>query len=178
MTSEYKISITLESKSIARIFWDKIFLGKIRTKKYLLGDYYEMKFKLKNVGENDFPGGTAYIQIDYTSSQRHHLPFQIPEIKKDGEYIIEKIYEKGSERPIRRQALGRDYALFYGKIVDKDDKPVRLIGYGHELLDRASFGSIFVETKTEVNNYYSLIIAAISLIFLIGFNIIRLLLGK
>lgn len=163
---EHKISVESECQSKA-----KLLRGRKKTKKYLLGENYRIKFKLRNVGEKDFPDGRAKIWIDYTSKQRHFMEFLIPKIEKGRELQIEKIDGK----KIERSALGKGYALFFGEITANDGKPVKLIKYGQELPEDASFGAIFIETRTDIYTYYLLVISAVSLVLLVIFSMLNLL---
>ena len=156
----HKISIESTCQSKA-----KLLCGKIKTKKFLFGENYEIKFKMRNVGEKDFPGGGVEIWIDYTSGQRHVMKFDLPKIEKGGEVLIEKI---------TKSALGEGYALFFGKITANDRERVQLIGYGQELPEHVSFGAIFIETRRDVYSYYALITSAVSLVLLVIFSLLQL----
>jgi hypothetical protein len=140
-----------------------------KTKKYLLGENYEITFKLKNVGEKEFPSGRAKVWIDYTSGQRHFMEFFIPKIEKEGELLIEKIDGK-----ISKSALGKGYALFFCGITASDDSPVKVIKYGQDLPENASFGAIFIETRTDIYSYYALMISAVSLVAMVILSILSL----
>lgn len=123
---------------------------------------------MRNVGEKDFPGGEAEIWIHYTSGQKHFMGGVIPEIEKGKEVLINKI---------SWAALGKGYALFFcKKITANDGKRVQLIGYGQELPKNASFGSIFIETRTDLYSYYMLIISAIALVALVILSVLGLIL--
>lgn len=128
-----------------------------------------MTFKMKNVGEKDFPGGKAVIWIGYTSGQKHIDGFTIPEIKK-GE---EKSTPKNS-----RAALAKGYALFFGKITANDGGNVKIVAYDQELPENASFYAIAIETRADVYSYYLLIISTISLVSLVVSSLLQLLFKK
>jgi len=161
----HKISIESECQSKAKLLW-----GRRKTKRYLLGANYEIKFKFRNDGEKEFPGGRANIWIDYTSGQRHFMGFPILKIEKNGELQIEKI----DDEKIEKSALGKGYALFNGEITAKDGEDVQLVKYGQELPKDASFHAIFIETREDVYSYYSLIISACALATLVFFSILQL----
>jgi len=170
----YKISIESECKSKA-----KLLRGKKKTEKFLLGDNYEIKFKFKNVGTGDFPGGKAIILIQYTSGQSHFFRFDIQEVKTSKELIID---EESTGKKIVRSALGAGYALFFGFITSNDGELVNLIKYGQDLSEvgslgtNASFGAIFIEKRNDVYSYYSLLVSAGSLFVLVIFSLIQLIL--
>ena len=157
---EHKISIETTCRSKA-----KLFRGKIRTKRFLLGEHYETTLKMKNVGEKDFPGGKAHIWIRYASPQSHSINFDIPEIRKG---------EEGPPIKFSRAALGKGYASFLGKITSADGKRVKIIRYGQELPEGASFYDIFIETRMQVHNYYMLIISAVALVVLAILSLLHL----
>lgn len=116
-------------------------------------------FKLKNVGEEDFLGGSAEIKIHYPGSIISHTnKLTVPKIKR------EKTIELGK---ISRSALGKGYASFFGKIKDKDGKLVQIVAHGQVLPEDASFYDIFIESRAEIYTYWILIISMISLVLLI-----------
>jgi len=143
----HKISIETTCKSKARLFW-----GRVKTKKFLLGEHYDIKLKLKNVGEKDFPGGKALIRIIYASPQHHSFGFSILPIKVQNDILI--------ELP-SRAALGKRYASFFGKIIANDGEEVKIIRYGQELPEDASFYDIFIETRAEI---YGKILAILTIL--------------
>lgn len=157
---EYKISVETTCQSEA-----KLLRGKIKTKRFMLGAHYETTLKMKNVGEKDFPGGKAQIQIMYASPQNHSINFNIPEIRKG---------EEGPPIKFSRAAMGKGYASFFGKITSADGERVKIMRYGQELPEGASFYDIFIETRMEVHNYYMLIISAVALLVLAILSLLHL----
>lgn len=155
---ESRISIEAICKSQAKLFGRK-------TKKYLLGENYEVVFKMKNIGEKDFPGGMAKIYINYTSGQSHFIGFSISKIEKGKETLTEKI---------SKSALGKGYALFLAEMTANDGEPVKLIKYGQDLPENASFGAIFIETRTDIYSYDALMISAVSLVAMVILSILSL----
>ena len=156
----YKISVESKHDSRAKL-WGR------RTKKILLGAPYEVMLKMKNVGEEDFPSGVATINIRYTSIISHVNRLPVPKI------------DRGKEAPpvkIKRSALGKGYASFFGKIEAKDGKPVQLIAHRQVLPENASFYDIFIESRTDVYSYWMLIISAASLVALVIFSFLRFIL--
>lgn len=59
-------------------------------------------------------------------------------------------------------------------MLSNDGERAKLIGYGEELLENTSFGSIFIETRTDVYSYYMLVISAFSLFLLVIFSALQL----
>lgn len=157
----HKISIETTHKSKARLFW-----GKIKTRKILLEEHYEITLKMRNVGEKDFPGGEALIQTIYTAPQSHSINFVIPEIKRGAE-------TPPIELP-SRAAIGKGYASFLCKIIAKDGEHVKIIRDGQELSNGASFYDIFIKTRTGLYNYYMLVISIFSFILLLIVLVLQL----
>lgn len=154
----YKISIESKHESKAKL-WRR------KTKKILLGSPYEVTLKMKNVGDEDFPGGMAKINIRYPGSIIFHTnKLSVPEIKKG----------ETTEFKIKRSALGKGYASFFGEVFDDHHKPVQIIAHGQELPKDASFYDIFIESRTDVYSYYMLIIGVISLVSLVILSVIQL----
>ena len=146
----HKISIETTCKSKARLFW-----GKKRTKKFLLGEHYETTLKMRNVGEKDFPGGRALIRIIYAAPQSHSENIPLPEIKID---------QEAPPMKFSKAALGKGYASFFCDIIAIDNEQVKIIRNEQELPRGASFYDIFIETRAEIYTYFILFIAFLSFI--------------
>jgi len=116
------------------------------------------------MGETDFPGGKGEFRIEYTTKQFFGISLDIPVIKKGGEETF---------GPYTPGAMGRDFALCFGKINAKDNTPVKLLDkHGQERL--GSLGEIFVETRTDVYSYWILVVSIITLLLLIIFSALQL----
>ena len=143
MIPVHKISIETKTRSKARILW------KIRTSKILVGEHYDIWFKIRNVGEKDFPGGTIKISIVYKSKQRQVIEFPVDAI------------EKGKETPFigsfSEAAMDSGYANFLGEIKAKDGEPVKLMREGQLLPPGATFHDILIKTHADVYGRWVLI---------------------
>lgn len=148
----HKISIEANCRSNAKL----LFHGKMPDR-FIEGQSYEIEFKLKNEGKEDFPEGRAEIQIVHTTQQVHFIRFPIKEIKRGDDILV-------SSKNFTRSAMSRGYALFFCQIFDKDNKPVQLITYGQKLPGRPSFHAVFIESRTDIYTYDALRISAIGLI--------------
>ena len=150
MIPVHKISIETKVRSKARILW------KIRTSKILMGEHYDLWLKLRNVGDEDFPGGMAKISIVYKSKQGQILEFHVDPI------------EKGKETPLvgpfSKAAMDSGYANFLAEIRANDGKPVRLIRNGQVLPPSATFHDILIKTHADVYGVWMLLAILVSIL--------------
>ncbi|MBA7659499.1 hypothetical protein ES703_67480 [subsurface metagenome] len=160
----HKISIESICESRAKLLRRK-------TKRFLFGSSYDITFKMKNLGEKDFLGGKAMVLLKYTSGIVHSIGLDVPKIEKGGEILIPP---KNSPKRIIKSAVGKGYALFFGRMTTNNSESVQLIKYGQELPENASFGAIRIETREDFYSYYSLIISACALVTLVILSILQL----
>ena len=157
----YKLSIEPVCESKAKLFRLK------KSKKFIVGEKYIVSFNVKNIGDKDFPGGRFTFNIRYTDGRTVSLWGGLPALRIKQELHIE---------PWETDALSKDYALFTGKIIANDSNPVELCDKGGQLRSEGkAFGSIFIQTYTEIYSYYALIVSAISLVTLVILSILQFL---
>ena len=151
-----------ESKSKAKIL-----------RSYLVGHKFEVLFELTNVGSAIFPGGKFTLRIDWPNGQVVEETFQIPALG---------LGEVHKTSPLTTKALSRGFALFtLANSHANDKKPVSFRKGSGELIRSGplgtvySFYSILAKEPEEIYEFWGMIIAAVSLAFLVGIELIRFL---
>ena len=161
----YEILLKVESKSKAKILRKHV-------KSYLVGHEFEVCFELTNVGSTVFPGGNFSVSIEWPNGQTVQEPYQIPTL--DPGEVRMHAFTTG--------ALSRGFALFtFQSSLANDGKPVNFRKPSGELIPSGpprtvySFYSILAKEPEEIYEFWGMIIAAVSLAFLVGIELTRFL---
>lgn len=166
LRTEHKILVRLIPTSKAKLF-------RVKTSKFLVGEKYEIAFEFENIGEQDFPGGICTVRVEYTTLQEATLTVQISKIEKGKKVKVEN--EIGQTEKIETEALGKDFALFFGKIKTNDGNPVTLFDkFKQKRPKDEAFDSIFIKTRSDVYAHYALIVSAVSLVILVILSLVQI----
>jgi hypothetical protein len=157
----YKLVLRVESRSTAKV------LG-MHVKDCLVGQNFEVAYKLENIGDRLFPGGSFSVVIHWSNGQFEQTPYTIPELQP-GEI-------KPAEPRSSWGVLSRGFALFY--LVDaKDNDGKEIIFYRspQDAIPKAvSFYSVLGKEPEELYQFWALIATVISLLILVGDKVLQL----
>lgn len=158
--------LKVESKSKAKI------LGK-RVKSYLVGQDFEVTYRIENIGDGEFAGGIVKILISWPNGQGEITPYTIPLLKG------------GDERPLEPSpstwgVLSRGFALFslldakyhFGRPITIYKDEENQIPMGKQA---PAFYSVLGKEPEEIYEFWGMIISAIALVILVGDKIIQFL---
>jgi len=150
-----------ETKSKAKI------LGK-HIKSFLVGHEFEVVFELTNVVSTVFPGGSFGVLIEWPNGQLVQKNYQIPTLDPG---------EVHKTSPFNTGVLSRGYALFsFLSWGSNDGKELRFRdSSGKSIFGRPSFHAVLAKEPEEIYEFWGMIIAALSLAFLVGIELIRFL---
>lgn len=150
-----------ESKPKAKILRKHI-------KSFLVGHEFEVVFELTNVGSTVFPGGNFSVIIEWPNGQIVQTPnYQIPKLGSGNTY---------KTAPFTTNGLSRGYALFsFSSWGSNDGKDLRFRHPSGRSLGTLSFHAILAKDPEEIYEFWGMIIAAFSLAFLVGIELIRFL---
>ena len=157
----YEIMLKTETKSKAKI------LGK-RVKSYFVGRKFEVAFELTNIGSTVFPGGFFSILIEWPNGQIVQKTYEMPALSPK---------ESHKTPPFTTGALSRGFALFsFSHYYSKDGKDLKFLDpSGATVFHEASFYSVLAKEPEEMYEFWGMIIAALSLAFLAGIELVRFL---
>jgi len=162
----HEIMLKTETKSKAKI------LGK-RVKSYLVGQEFEVTVELTNKGSAVFPGGSFTVSIEWPNGQTVRTSYQISMLN---------LGEVRKLPPFTTGALSRGFATFTLESSPANDgKPVNFHKPSGELIPSGppgtvySFYSILAKEPEEIYEFWGMIIAAVSLAFLVGIELTRFL---
>jgi len=137
----------------------------LRTLDYIEGQRFEVRVKITNIGDDDFPGGFIYLVIDWPDQRKVLTRLKIDPIKVN-ESIITDAY--------KTEPLCRGYGLFFLQNIHsiESDKSVQAYNREGERIfpgpePRPAFHSIRAKAVEEIYELWSLIVAAFSLIALL-----------
>lgn len=162
----YKLMIEALTESKAK------FLKVIPTNSFVEREKYEISFKLKNLGEDDFPKGKLRIRIEWPSQQNVKLGIPVDHWLKKNELYQTKV--------VLTDVMSEGYALIYVDGYDahvspaeaharniQQDKLPNIEFYSDEeaksRILESSFSSIKCKTPEKIYEFWALIIATISL---------------
>lgn len=147
----YRLMIKTLAKSKAR------FLKFIPIESFVEGEKFEVVFRVKNIGEEDFPKGVLRARIEWPSQQRTAFHGSIGPLKRNGPpQMVAKVLV---------DALSNGYGLiFIDKYEDLQGKS-HVVEYYDENRVKYQHAISYIKFKTweEIYGFQALIIAAISL---------------
>lgn len=156
-----KIHPTLKSKA-------KLFRGSMKTEKFVGGEEYSFKLEFENIGNTDFPGGVGQIEAKCPpAGYSVFFNLHIPSIKKGKKVPLEEFVSD-----VPREG----FTLFFPRKMDASDgAPVGIFDKnGKPRSENMSFAHIFAESRSEIYQYYMLIIAAVSLMVLVILSLFQI----
>jgi hypothetical protein len=151
----HKLLLQVESKSKAKVL-------KKSVKHYLVGQSFQVAYKVKNIGDQLFPGGTFYVQIIWPNGQLEGWTYTIPQLTPEETSIAEPKSERG--------VLSQGFALFYLRNArDNEGKGITLYKSPKDTLSVGnSFYSVLGKEPEELYQYWALIVAIGALLILVG----------
>lgn len=165
----YRLVLQTETTSKAKIL-------KRGIKHYLVGHNFQVIYKLKNDGDELFPGGTFDVVIQWPNGQFEKATYSIPSIEPNN---VDKALVYGKNLSITEWGvLCRGFALFFLRNV-RDAKGIKLFLHkegGEELSEQESFHSVLGIEAEEVYQFWAMIAAVVSLLFLVAEKVIQLIL--
>ena len=158
--TQHEIMLKAESRSKAKIMRKQL-------KSYMVGHKFEVFFELTNVGSTVFPGGTFSVIIVWPNGQIVQTPkYQIPKLGTGNTY---------KTTPFTTDAISRGYGLFSISMWgSKDGRDLRFRDASGKSFGN-SFHAILAKEPEEIYEFWGMIIAAASLAFLVGIELIRFL---
>jgi len=157
----YTLLLQVETKSKAKV------LGK-SVKHYLVGQDFEVVYKLGNIGDQLFPGGHFSVQIRWPNGQIEQTPYTIPQLQL-GE-------TKPAEPKSTWGVLARGFGLLYiTSSTDNDGKEIIFYRSPEDAIPRkVSFYAVLGKEPEELYQYWALIIATGSLLILVGEKVFQI----
>lgn len=159
----YKLLLQAESRSKAKILRKSV-------KDYVVGQNFQVVYKLTNIGYQLFPGGTFSVEIKWPNGQIEVTPYTIPQLAPNETRSAEPKSEWG--------VLSRGFALFFvTSAVDNYGKDI--IFYSdpkNTISGLVSFYSVLGKDPEELYQYWAMIAAVVALFILVGeklYEIIR-----
>lgn len=155
MTYEISVEPIFETRA-------KPLLRFFKTKKFLVGESYEVTLKIKNTGSTNFPGGNGQFILKFPTNQCWGIPLDNNAELKELKAGAEKKFG-----PYTPGAMAKGCVMCVGKIIANDGNPVKLLDKnGKERSSgTGSFGEFFVETREGVYVRIVLLISIIALFF-------------
>lgn len=154
----HEIMLKAESKSKAKILWKHV-------KSYMVGHKFQVLFEFTNVGSTVFPGGSLGVLITWPNGQVVQFEYQIPKLGLGDMYKAPHF---------TTDALSRGYGLFSVSSYGSKEGEVRFRDQsGKSIFGQPSFYSVLAKEPEEIYEFWGMVIAAISLAFLVGIELIR-----
>lgn len=155
--------LSVESESKARV------LGK-KVKHYLVGQEFEVVYKLTNTGNQNFLGGSFTVEIHWSNGQYETTTYTIPPLSPGDTKLAKPKSNWG--------VLSRGFALFF--LMDAKDntgKNITLYKNPQNPIPKTvSFYSVLGKEPEELYQYWALIVAIIALLILVGEKALQILL--
>jgi len=147
----YKFRVEVVTVSQARL---KLYFLSKKINTLVVNERFDAIFKLKNIGDELFPGGKAIITFNWMGIQAVYFQYCLPPLKSEDE----KLFHETTD------VLTHGFSLIFCTIQSHDGKEVDVYDkYGNKRQANIAISSINGRTWEEIYGFWGLVVSATSL---------------